>query len=62
MLKVRYVSRDGDYESVAYLDEDSVHEADYTLDYTYGDVLTGTNKHTDEPVRCILTTVGWREI
>lgn len=54
-MKVRYKSKDGAYESTAYLDEDPYVGPLVTK-------VTGVDKHTDEPVVLVATTHGWQEV
>lgn len=56
-MKVRYKSKDGTYESTAYLDVDPF-EADI---YIPGEV-TGVDKYTDEPVTLVSDVYGWRQV
>jgi len=55
-VKVHYKSKDGTYESTAYLDEDIFDGAATPAR------VTGVDKYTDEPVTLTYDTYGWREI
>ena len=55
-MKVHYRSKDGTYESTAYLDEDIFDGAATPAR------VTGVDKYTDEPVTLTYDTYGWREV